>query len=412
MNKEHEFKLKNDLSLRKRANAFIPGGMWGHMSVKKLPFGYPQFFSKAKDARIWDLDGNCYIDFMCGYGPNILGYNNAEVDDAVNEQRKKLDLGNGPSALVVDLAEKLIKLVDSADWALFAKNGTDATTTCLTISRAVTGKKKILVAKGSYHGSAPWCTPVATGVVEEDISNLVFFEYNNSISLEEAAKEAGADLAGIILTAFRHDVRRDQELPKNAFLKKAREICDKKNAVLILDDVRAGFRINRRGSWVDYGVKPDLTAFSKAIGNGYPLSAVVGVEKLRQAASEIYVTGSFWCNATSMAASLKTLSIIEERDVVEHISSLGEKLRSGVDQIANSVGVEISQSGPAQMPLILFKDDKDFLKGSKFVQYLLSKGIYFHPWHNMFLSLAHTAEDVSTTLDAVEFAMKKISEEF
>ena len=412
MNKEHEFKLKNDLSLRKRANAFIPGGMWGHMSVKKLPFGYPQFFSKAKDARIWDLDGNCYIDFMCGYGPNILGYNNVEVDDAVNEQRKKLDLGNGPSALVVDLAEKLIKLVDSADWALFAKNGTDATTTCLTISRAATGKKKVLVAKGSYHGSAPWCTPVATGVVEEDISNLVFFEYNNSISLEEAAKEAGADLAGIILTAFRHDVRRDQELPKKAFLKKAREICDKKNAVLILDDVRAGFRINRRGSWVDYGVKPDLTAFSKAIGNGYPLSAVVGVEKLRQAASEIYVTGSFWCNATSMAASLKTLSIIEERDVVEHISSLGEKLRSGVGQIANSVGVEISQSGPVQMPLILFKDDKDFLKGSKFVQYLLSKGIYFHPWHNMFLSLAHTAEDVSTTLDAVEFAMKKISEEF
>ena len=412
MNKEHEFKLKNDLSLRKRANAYIPGGMWGHMSVKKLPFGYPQFFSKAKDARIWDLDGNCYIDFMCGYGPNILGYNNVEVDDAVNEQRKKLDLGNGPSALVVDLAEKLIKLVDSADWALFAKNGTDATTTCLTISRAVTGKKKILVAKGSYHGSAPWCTPVATGVVEEDISNLVFFEYNNSISLEEAAKEAGADLAGIILTAFRHDIRRDQELPKKAFLKKAREICDKKNAVLILDDVRAGFRINRRGSWVDYGVKPDLTAFSKAIGNGYPLSAVVGVEKLRQAASEIYVTGSFWCNATSMAASLKTLSIIEERDVVEHISSLGEKLRSGVDQIANSVGVEISQSGPVQMPLILFKDDKDFLKGSKFVQYLLSKGIYFHPWHNMFLSLAHTAEDVSMTLDAVEFAMKKISEEF
>ncbi len=113
-----------------------------------------------------------------------------------------------------------------------------------------------------------------------------------------------------------------------------------------------------------------------------------------------------------MAASLKTLSIIEERDVVEHISSLGEKLRSGVGQIANSVGVEISQSGPVQMPLILFKDDKDFLKGSKFVQYLLSKGIYFHPWHNMFLSLAHTAEDVSMTLDVVEFAMKKISEEF
>jgi len=398
--------------LRKRAEAFIPGGMWGHMSVKKLPFGYPQFFSKAKGSKIWDLDGNRYIDFMCGYGPNILGYNNADVDHAVNEQRKKLDLGNGPSALVVDLAEKITTLVDSADWALFAKNGTDATTTCLTISRAATGKKKILVAKGSYHGSAPWCTPVATGIVEEDTSNLIPFEYNDGFSLEDAEKKAGADLAGIILTAFRHDVRRDQELPKKTFLKKAREICDKKNAVLILDDVRAGFRLSRRGSWFDYGVNPDLTAFSKAIGNGYPLSAVVGVDKLKQAASEIYVTGSFWCNATSMAASLKTLSTIEEIDVIAHISYLGNKLRTGIDQIANNFGVEISQSGPSQMPLILFKHDKDFLKGSNFVQYLLSKGIYFHPWHNMFLSLAHTAEDIDVTLDAVEYAMKKISLEF
>ena len=412
MNKQHSINLKNDLLLRQRAETFIPGGMWGHMSVKKLPSGYPQFFSKAKKSRIWDLDGNCYIDFMCGYGPNILGYNNVEVDEAVNEQRKKLDLGNGPSALVVDLAEKMTTLVDSADWAMFAKNGTDATTTCLTISRAATGRKKILVAKGSYHGSAPWCTPVATGVVEEDTSNLIFFEYNNLISLEAAAQEAGSDLAGIILTAFRHDVRRDQELPEKGFLKKAREICDIKKAVLILDDVRAGFRLNRNGSWFDYDVKPDLTAFSKAIGNGYPLSAVVGVDKFRQAASEIYVTGSFWCNATSMAASLKTLSIIEEIDVVAHISLLGNKLRIGIDQIANNFGVNISQSGPPQMPLILFENDNDFSKGSKFVQYLLSKGIYFHPWHNMFLSLAHTAEDIDLTLDAVDFAMKKISLEF
>ena len=269
-----------------------------------------------------------------------------------------------------------------------------------------------MVAKGSYHGSAPWCTPVATGVVEEDTSNLIFFEYNNLASLEAAVQEAANNLAGIILTAFRHDVRRDQELPKKTFLKKARDICDSKKALLILDDVRAGFRLNRNGSWFDYGIKPDLTAFSKAIGNGYPISAVVGVEKLRKPASEIYVTGSFWCNATSMAASLKTLSIMEERDVVAHISGLGNKLRSGIDQIASNYGVDISQSGPSQMPMVLFKNDKDFAKGSKFVQYLLNKGVYFHPWHNMFLSFAHTAQDVDIALDAVEYAMKKISTDF
>ena len=113
-----------------------------------------------------------------------------------------------------------------------------------------------------------------------------------------------------------------------------------------------------------------------------------------------------------MAASLKTLSIMEEKDVVTHISDLGNKLRSGIDQIASNNGVDISQSGPSQMPMVLFKDDKDFAKGSKFVQYLLSKGVYFHPWHNMFLSFAHTTEDVDFALDAVEYAMKKISTEF
>jgi glutamate-1-semialdehyde 2,1-aminomutase len=404
--------LKNDLELRKRADAVIPGGMWGHMNIKSLPDGYPQFFSKASGANLWDLDGNRYIDFMCGYGPNILGFRNEDVDSAVFEQQKKMDLGNGPSELVVDLAEKLISMVDSADWAIFAKNGTDATTTCLTISRFASGKKKILVARGSYHGSAPWCTPVAKGVVTEDTANLIFFEYNDAESFDMAVNEANNDFAGVILTAFRHDVRRDQELPTKSFLKKVRKICTEKKAVLILDDVRAGFRIKNAGSWVDYDIEPDLTAFSKAIGNGYPLSAIVGKESLRQAASEIYVTGSFWCNASSMAASLTTLSILDEIDVIRHITHLGTKLRDGISEIAKLYKIVIRQTGPVQMPLILFDGDNDFVKGKSFVSHLLNKGIYFHPWHNMFLSLAHSEETIHQSLEGIDYAMRKISQEF
>ena len=254
-------KLSRDHFLRARAEKVIPGGMWGHMSVKALPEGYPQYFSNAKGSCLTDVDGNKYIDFMCGYGPIILGHKDKDVDTAFVEQLREIDLANGPSEKLIDLAELMVDIIPAADWAMFSKNGTDATTACVMIARSKTGRRKIAVARGAYHGAAPWCTPRLAGTTSEDRSHLVYFNYNDINSLEAAVSSVGDDLAGILVSAFRHDTRVDQELPSPTFARAVREIANRTKSALILDDVRAGFRINLGGSWESLGIHPDLSAW-------------------------------------------------------------------------------------------------------------------------------------------------------
>jgi glutamate-1-semialdehyde 2,1-aminomutase len=141
--------------------------MYGHESTRLLPPNYPQFFARAKGARLWDVDGNEYLDFMCAYGPNLFGYGNEAIDAAATAQLATCDAATGPSAVMVELAEKFVQQVAHADWAMFAKNGTDVTTMAMMVSRAHTGRRKVLVASGAYHGAAPWCTPLPAGTVQE-----------------------------------------------------------------------------------------------------------------------------------------------------------------------------------------------------------------------------------------------------
>ncbi len=144
-----------DRDLRRRARAVIPGGMYGHQSAGPLPPEYPQFMKNGRGARLWDVDGNEYVDLMCSYGPVVLGHQHPAVEAAAAAQAAQGDCQNGPGPVMVELAELLVATVRHADWAMLAKNGTDATTTCCTIARAQTGRRKILVARGAYHGSAP-----------------------------------------------------------------------------------------------------------------------------------------------------------------------------------------------------------------------------------------------------------------
>ena len=358
--------MPSDAALRVRAARVIPGGMWGHMDAGRLPPGYPQFFAKAEGCRLWDVDGNEYIDFMCSYGPILLGHRDPGVEAAAAAQAAQGDLFDGPSARMVELAEVLVDTVPHADWALFQKNGADATTTCVTLARAGTGRRKVLVARGSYHGAVPWCSPSMAGVTAEDRAHLVEFDYNDPDSLRAAVEAAEGDLAAVIVTAFRHDVRRDQEMPTADFARTARAVCDAADAALILDDVRAGFRLHPGGSWEPLGVRPDLSAWSKAIANGHPLAAVTGSDRFREAARSIFVTGSFWCASVPMAAALAVLRRLRETDAIAHMAAMGQRLRDGIAAQARSHGVGLRQTGPAQMPLILFDDDPDFARGALF----------------------------------------------
>ena len=397
-----------DKALRDRAEAVIPGGMYGHQSARLLPDDYPQFFSRASGAHLWDADGNRYIDFMCGYGPNLFGYGHESINAAYTGQLTQGDTMTGPAGVMVELAEQMTAMVSHADWAMFCKNGTDATTMAMMVARNHTRRNTIVLAKGAYHGAAPWCTPVKSGVTPSDRANQVFYTYNDVASLEEAVHKAGDDLAAIFASPIKHDTFVDQEDPSTDYARRARELCDEKGALLIVDDVRAGFRLARDCSWTRVGVAPDLSSWGKAIANGHPLSALLGSNKARKAAATLYVTGSYWFSAAPMAAAIETLRLIRETDYLEHTQALGARLRAGLTEAAARHGFGLRQTGPAEMPLIMFEDDPGFAKGYAWNDALMKRGVYFHPWHNMFICAAMTETDIDTTLQVADEAFKVV----
>jgi len=399
-----------DTALRERAQAVIPNGMYGHQSVMLLPDDYPQFFDHAQGAHLWDVDGNRYLDFMCAYGPNLFGYAHPAIDQAYFDRAKRGDTMTGPGEAMVLLAEAMTRQVSHADWAMFCKNGTDATTMAMMIARNHTRKNTIVLARGAYHGAAPWCTPLKNGVTSADRAHQVFYDYNDVESLEAAVREAGSDLAAIFASPIKHDTFVDQELPNPEYAPPARELCDEHGALLIVDDVRAGFRLARDCSWALVGVKPDLSTWGKAIANGHPLSALLGSDVCRGAAGSIYVTGSYWFSAAPMAAALATLKLIAETDYLEHTIRLGDRLRAGLDEVAGRHGFALRQTGPSQLPLIMFEDDATSAKGYLWNNALLKRGVYFHPWHNMFICAAMTDADIDETLNAADDAFRVVSE--
>jgi glutamate-1-semialdehyde 2,1-aminomutase len=391
-----------DEQLRRRARAVIPGGMYGHQNAGPLPAEYPQFMRSGRGARVWDVDGNEYVDLMCSYGPVVLGHRHPAVEAAVAAQAELADCQNGPGAAMVELAELLVATVEHADWAIFAKNGTDATTTCCTIARAHTGREKILVATGAYHGAAPWCTPRPAGVTAADRANLGHYTFNDLDSARAAVAAAGTDLAGIVVSPFKHDAGFDQELVDPAFARGLRELCTETGAALILDDVRCGFRLHLGSSWEPIGVLPDLSAWSKAIANGHPLAAVLGSGAFAGAAARIFVTGSFWFSASAMAAAIATIGALRDEDAIAAMDRMGTRLRAGILDQAAARGLEIRYTGPAAMPYLTFAGDHGHELGSAFAAAAVRAGAYLHPRHNWFISAAMTDDDLAAALAATD----------
>ena len=278
--------------------------------------------------------------------------------------------------------------------------------------RAGTGKRKILMARKAYHGAAPWCTPYPAGTLPEDRAHQIFYEWNDVASLEQAAVDAGQDLAAVIVSAFRHDLGRDHEMPTREFAAAARAIANRTGAALIVDDVRAGFRLHLGGSWELVGVRPDLSAWSKAIANGYALAAVTGNDRFREAATRIFTTGSFWFQAIPMAAAIATLKKLHAIDGPERMRRAGMRLRQGLQAQADSRGLGIRQSGPPQMPLVLFDDDPEVVKGKLFCVEALKRGVYLHPTHTMFLSCAHGDAEIDRALEATDAALAAVAAKF
>jgi glutamate-1-semialdehyde 2,1-aminomutase len=398
--------------LARRAAVVVPGGMYGHQAIRHLSSAYPQFFASGDGALVTDVDGNEYVDLMCSWGPIVLGHRDPVVTAAVQAQMKDGDCLDGPGPVLVDLAETFVRTAADADWVLFGKNGTDATTACLTIARAHTSRSVVLVARGVYHGAAPWCTPAPLGTLVSDRAAIQYFDYNDQASFDCAFDAAAKDLAGVMMTPFRHVEGEDQDLVDPRFAHHVRRRCSEVGALLILDDVRCGFRLAHGGSWEPLGIPVDLSAWSKAIGNGYPLSAVTGTDELRDAASQVFLTGSFWMNSTPMAAALATLRRLVDIDGLSLMRNAGARLRTGILEQAAASGLTIAYTGPDVMPYLTFARDTDHQMMTHFAEAALRSGVYLHPRHNWFMSAAMEDGVIDRALRGTEYAFAEVRKSF
>jgi len=397
-------------ALFERALRVVPGGIYGHPSPAFLvPGRYPYFFERGDGARLWDVDGHEYIDLMCSYGPIVLGHNHPAVDEAARRQAARGSCFNGPGRVWVELAERLVALTPWAAWAVFGKNGSDVCTWATQVARAATGRRKVLAARGAYHGTHAWCTPLPEGTTPEDRAHVVPYLYNDLTSVDAALAASADDVAAIVVCPFRHDAFHDQELPAPGFLPGLRERCDRLGAVLVLDDVRAGFRLHLGGSGEHVGVQPDLTCYSKAIANGYPLSACLGREALRDAATRVFFTGTYFPSAVPMAAALACLAELETSGAIEHMAAIGTRLRHGLERQAAAHRLEVRYTGPPAMPFMTFvADEGSFERSRVFAATCAERGVYLHPYHNWFVSAAHTEADVTRVLEVTEEAFRAV----
>lgn len=398
-------------SLFNRALKSIPTGIYGHLGPVNGCYtpisAYPLFSSRAKGAYFWDVDGNRFIDYMCAYGPNVLGYNDDEVDEAVRVQLEKGNCVTCPSEIMVECAELLVDTVHMADWAFFAKNGGDVTSLALMVAKAATCRKKTILVKGGYHGVAPWTQKLGSpGIVEEDVANNFYVKWNDYGAIEKIVKENPKDIACFMATPYHHPIFTNNEMPQNDFWKKVRKLCDDYGIVLAIDDVRCGFRLDMKGSDHYFGFKADLMCFCKALGNGYNFSALCGRDSLRDALGALMYTGSYWLSAAPFAAGIATLNKLKRINGTDIMREKGIKLTTGLKEIAKDNGFNLEISGHPSMWYMRIGDDDSMILHQKWVSECVRRGVFFANHHNLFINCALSDEDIEYTLEVAEEAFK------
>lgn len=393
-----------------RAQRVIPAGIPGHLGPTEglhLPYDrFPKFSARAEGTRFWDVDGNEFIDYMCGYGPNILGYNDPDVDAAAREQAKLEDVVSLPSSIMIDFAELLVDQVASADWAFFAKNGGDTTTLAIMTARAATRRKKIVFVKGYYHGVAPWTQKLDyPGVLEEDVANNLSVPWNDLDALRAMFSAHRGEIAAFIATPYMHGNFLDNALPAAGYWQSVRRLCDEHGVVLIVDDVRAGFRLDLAGSDAYFGFEADLICFCKALANGYNVSALLGKDALKDAVASLTYTGSYWMSAVPFAAGIATQRKLREIDAPALFERLGTRLVDGLVAAASEHDFTLVASGAPSLFYLRLVDPADsLLLHQEWIAECVQRGIYLTSHHNHFINAALTDADIDRTVEVAHDA--------
>ena len=393
---------KSDL-LYQRANTVIPGGIYGHVAPGAgLPQDFPLYCHSGSGCRFTDVDGKEWIDFMCGFGAVLHGYRNPEVEEAVKLQQQFGTIFNQPTQLMVELAEKLVAQIDFANWAVFAKNGSDLTTWAIRVAREQTGREYVIKAKGAYHGVDAWCDPGMGGRISSDRSHVLEFDWNDFDQLDSHFKIYSGQIAAVILTPYHHPSFEASVLPQENFWNRVEMLCKESGTALILDDVRCGWRIDDYGSHNYFGFAPDMAIYSKALGNGYAISSCVGTDEYRGGACEVFLTGSSWNDSIAMAAALECLKISEKEKVASSVMKKGKGFCEQFEALAEKFGVPLKMTGVPSMPYPWIEGDDNLFQIQKLCKVATKYGLYFHPHHNWFISDAMKEKDVLETLTLSE----------
>lgn len=409
-----EYSHKKSRAWFDRALKVIPSGVYGHQGPSEglfLPMEkWPLISSRAKGAYFWDMDDNRYLDLMCAYGPNVLGYNDPDIDAAAIAQLKAENCVTAPSYKMVECAELLVDTVACADWAYFMKNGTDATTFSVLCARAHTGKKKIFFLEGYYHGNDQWAMKVDyPGILPEDVANNRVIPWFDLNALQQAYDACNGDVAALIAQPYDHGNFADNRVANREYWRQVREFCDKHGMLLIIDDVRAGFRLDLAGSDHYYGFKADIICFCKALANGYNMSAACGGEHLKATASSLSFTGSYWMSAVPFAACIATLNKMKALDTPRLFRENGTKLTEGFKAAAAEHGFELVVSGEPALFYLRIANDNNLMLHQEWVAECVSRGLFIASHHNHFLNAAIGPGEIELATQIAEDAFAAVA---
>ena len=412
--------MKKSKELYSEALKLLPGGVSSPVRAFKP---HPFYTAKAKGSRIYDVDGNEYIDYCMAYGPLILGHCNEEVKKAIAEQLEYGWLYGTPIELEIEYAKLIKKYFPSMEMLRFVNTGSEATMAALRVARGFTGKDKIVKIEGSFHGAhdavlvkagsgaTTHGIPNSAGVPVEFVKNTLQVPYNDVEALVDVLERE--DVAALILEPVMGNS--SLILPADGYLKEVRKITEENDVLLIFDEVITGFRVSMGGAQEYYGVKPDLTTLGKIAGGGLPIGIFGGRKEIMERvapAGDVYQAGTFSGNPLSLTAGYTTIKFMEKNRVLERVNGLTAKLVSGIRDVLEDKKAECEIGSIASMFCIYFglqptnyaealQLDKDAYM--KFFWNMLENGVFLPPsqYETCFVSYAHTEDDVEKTVEAV-----------
>ena len=400
--------LTNSKELQERAKNVIPHltGTFTRSAHSFVEGVYPVYIKSAEGSHFTDVDGNKYLDYLCGIGPITLGYNYQKVNDAIIAQLKNGILFSLPHPLEVELSELISQTIPHAEMVKFEKTGSNAVTGAVRAARYITKRNKI-----AYCGSGGvwhdwWATVVSRdgGVPEFNRDLISVFDYNDIEGLEQIFENNPNQIAAIVLEATIF------EKPQKDFLKKVRKIADQNDTILILDEVVTGFRFDIGGAQKYFDIKGDLVCFGKGMGNGLPISAITGPAEFMKRFDDLWVSSTNNPETLSMAGTKAVINEMKEKNTISHCWEIGTKLFNNWNRITEENNLNIKMIGYPIRMKIECKNSQDKISESLkalFLQEMVKKGIFFPPGQ-CFLSYSHSDDDINHTLQKLEQSCQEI----